>query len=422
MDKITASLVKGDDMKTMQENMPGETGKQVRYRVSGDRLIHFTALRSDPQVISSLIDQCFDIDNGVLTGTHTASILRNALDFNELLGKAEGKAGSTPNTLSSIRGELGAVEGTQDSALHFAATYSTKEEFARVMATLTRVAEGSESWDDFGIDYEFSYLFRLENANGETVLHRAAAMSNFAVVSYICEHAPDVACQLDSMSRSTLWHAACGGDDRIIYIIDTALKSSKWAPTVDYPDDNGLTPLHVACREGHAACVTALLDLGASPLCAAQSSGLTPIHYASLFGHSYCLSAMAEHLDPGARSGFMQAVWMEDGESLVEPIHLAASNGWHLCVRLLLRYGSPMKPLASVMCIVRDSPSQSAPIPIDQSISDSPGGTGVQVQVIRLSTPREVAAKRGWKLVVDILEDLETLTLGGSSTGTMRHL
>ncbi|KAH8773797.1 ankyrin repeat-containing domain protein, partial [Diaporthe sp. PMI_573] len=106
---------------------------------------------------------------------------------------------------------------------------------------------------------------------------------------------PDVACRLDSMNRSTLYHAACGGDDRIISVVAMALKSLTWAPTVDYPDDNGLTPLHVACREGYSGCVGALLDLGASPLCTTQSAGLTAIHYASLFGHYDCLKAMAEH-------------------------------------------------------------------------------------------------------------------------------
>lgn len=337
--------------------------------------------------------------------------MRNALDFREFLEEPEKKADYASDALCATRQLLGAVQGTQDTALHLIATYSTKKEFMGIMSDLTRAIQCSGEWDDFQIDHERSYLFRLPNGNGETILHRAAAMSNFGVVSYICEKDPDLACQLDSMNRSTLWHAACGGDDRIILVIGTALKVSEWAPAVDYPDDNGLTPLHVACREGYENCVTALLDLGASPLCAAQSSGLTPVHYASLFGHSDCLTAMAQH--PDARSAFTQVVEKADDVELIRPIHLAAANGWSQCVRLLTKYGSPVSPLASVMCIVRDSPSRSSsrssPILIDQTSSHPPGRTEVEVREIQLSTPKEVAAERGWDDVFEILEFEEGL-------------
>lgn len=411
--QIVAILAEGDGINVVQANESGDNDKRVRYGISEDRLVHFAAFRGHPSLISWVIGKCSDSTAGALTGTYIASILDNASLFRSLLENSEKTTHFTPDGLSSIREKLGAVKGTQDTALHFFATYSTKEEFKGIMNTLTRVAVGPEPWDDFHINYEWSYLFRIQNGNGETVLHRAAAMSNFGVVSFICENTPEVACELDLMNRSTLWHAACGGDHRIISVIGTTLKSLKWAPTVDYPDDNGLTPLHVACREGHTDCVKVLLDLGASPRCAAQSSGLTPIHYASLFGHLHCLEAMAQHTR--ACSDFSKAIWTADDVDLIRPIHLAAANGWHQCVRLLIRYGSPVKPLASIMCIARVSPSHSALIPIDHSSSDSTEETEVQVYHIQMSTPKEVAAKRGWYLTVGVLEEQEELLLGRST-------
>lgn len=68
-----------------------------------------------------------------------------------------------------------------------------------------------------------------------------------------------------------------------------------------------------------------------------------------------------------------------------------------------------MSPLASVMCIVRDSPSHSSPVLIDQTSSHSPRGTEVEVREIQLSTPKEVAAERGWDDVFEILEFEEGL-------------
>lgn len=395
----------------VQANESLGTDKGVQHGIVEDRLVHCLGFFGDPQATLRLIDQCFKSEVDALTGEHIASVLRNALDFRELLEKPEEKAGITEDALSNVRNKLGAVKSTRDTALHLVATYSTKEEFAAVMAAvmtaLTKIANDSEELDDLDINHEWSSLFRLQNENGETVLHRAAAMSNLGVVSYICQHAPDAACKLDSINRSTLWHAACGGDDRIISVIGTALESLEWAPTVDYPDDNGLTPLHVACREGHGECVNALLDLGASPRCAAQSSGFTPVHYASLFGNSDCLSAMAEH--PDARSGFIQVVEVADDVGLIPPLHLAAANGGLECARLLVRYGSPLQPLSSVMCIVRESPSDSASALIDISSSHSQRDNEVQLQDIPLSTPKQVAVIRGWEVVVEFLKSEESL-------------
>lgn len=275
-----------------------------------------------------------------------------------------------------------------------------EQQFNRIILNLFQSADDAD-WDDFNVKDEWRYLFRLQNGNGETVLHRAAAMSNFEVVSYICEHAPYAACYLDSMSRSTLFHAACGGDARVVSVIATTLKSLVCAPTIDYPDDNGLTPLHVACREGHLGCVKVLLDLGASLLCATQSAGLTPVHYVLLFDHCDCLMAIAKHRR--ARKDLDFSRGGAETEALIPPIHLAAANGCAQCVKILIYFGSPRTSLASTMCFTRQQSSNSLHGMTKDRGPDTMDETIVQVQEIQSSTPEEVANRKGWSEVVEYL-------------------
>lgn len=124
-----------------------------------------------------------------MTGQHITSIQDNPKTFRELLESSETKLHPTlADSYATFAAGVGwallrAVEGTRDTALHLIATYSTKEEFAGIMNALALATEAAKPWDNFCINYDLSQLFGLQNRNGETVLHRAAAMSNFGVVS-----------------------------------------------------------------------------------------------------------------------------------------------------------------------------------------------------------------------------------------------
>jgi len=98
----------------------------------------------------------------------------------------------------------------------------------------------------------------------------------------------------------------------------------------------GVTPLHLAAMNGHAACVDALLSMsvfsfgGVVPLGVTPSS-FTPLHLAAERGHVACVKLLAEDTfhDIDARTA---------GGST--PFHLAMRNGHAACVALLLKSGA----------------------------------------------------------------------------------
>jgi len=58
---------------------------------------------------------------------------------------------------------------------------------------------------------------------------------------------------------------------------------------VDAADDDGLSPLHVACIGGHADVARALLEGGAAPLRPSGPKGWTAAHWAAALAHVDCL-------------------------------------------------------------------------------------------------------------------------------------
>ena len=61
-------------------------------------------------------------------------------------------------------------------------------------------------------------------------------------------------------------------------------------------DRDGLTALHYAAHEAHAAAATALIQAG-SPLDARDAEGWAPLHDASFYGHAalVCLQISSQH-------------------------------------------------------------------------------------------------------------------------------
>ncbi|WIA17784.1 hypothetical protein OEZ85_009297 [Tetradesmus obliquus] len=64
-------------------------------------------------------------------------------------------------------------------------------------------------------------------------------------------------------------------------------------PTLlSWQNSKGVTPLMLACRAGHAACVAALLDHGADPLLLCKATRRSCLHYAAAAGHVSCVNVL----------------------------------------------------------------------------------------------------------------------------------
>ncbi|KAK7702068.1 hypothetical protein SLS64_009929 [Diaporthe eres] len=384
----------------------------------GLHLIHLASLTTDPQVISSLLEKGLDplavTDQG-LNAFQLASICGKSRVVSPIL-KLRPEAGEMlsittvpeepheayEKAVSKFRPHFGSEAQHQDTALHLAAVYCTAEEFDTILEEILKATQIPISrWTSSEIAQEREYLVCLRNSFGETVLQRAAAAANREVVRLICGSTPDASTRLDSMGRSALWYAAYGGDHEILELIAAACSRSTGAPILHLSDENGVTPLHVACWRGHGDGVKELLNLGATSLSRTRELDLTPLHYAALFGHDDCLSIMADGVWRGTRQlGDFNAVMdmraSKGSLELFAPIHLAAANGWLECVRVLAVNGASTSTKSSFYYRPSDGNTEDGLERPSQGL----------VEVVP-STPAEIASREGHEAVCRFLENFE---------------
>lgn len=97
------------------------------------------------------------------------------------------------------------------------------------------------------------------------------------VANLLLEHGAKV-----NTSGGGFWtplHYASDGEE-CIEMVATLIRQGA---EIDAPDNQGRTPLHMACRRGSATVTRALLEAGADPD-EADRDGRTPVHYAAAKG------------------------------------------------------------------------------------------------------------------------------------------
>uniref|UniRef100_A0A2S2Q1I3 Ankyrin repeat domain-containing protein 27 n=1 Tax=Sipha flava TaxID=143950 RepID=A0A2S2Q1I3_9HEMI len=98
------------------------------------------------------------------------------------------------------------------------------------------------------------------------------------------------------------------------------------AVCVNYKDEQGLTPLHIAAFYGYPLIIELLLEYG-SDINALDNFSRTPAHYAALRGQQNALLFLLHN----------NALMIGDNEGNT-PLHLCCSNGHDVCVKALLYF------------------------------------------------------------------------------------
>ena len=100
-------------------------------------------------------------------------------------------------------------------------------------------------------------------------------------------------------------------------------------------DENleGMTPLHLASREGHIRVIQALKGALDWKTCS-RKNGLTALHVAAQCGQQDCVSELLTMIPAGIRSE--RPLNDPKGDYGITPLHLACQNGHESVVRLLM--------------------------------------------------------------------------------------
>lgn len=367
-------------------------------------VIEYASLTKNPDVVRALLAKGLEPLKKTELGFNMlqlASIFGNSTVVRPILEHPRLIRGH--RDLSIFRQHLGSTDGTGDTALHMAAMYCSGDEFELLVMEMIRangLTLAARVSDQAEINLEREYLFSLRNSRGETVLHSAIATSNLEVVNHICKTTPGVSVRLDNIGRSSMWHAAYGGSLKILQCIETAYTISPWPPLRNLSDDDGLSPLHVACWRGHPECVHALLRLGASPRLVTRELGMTPVHYAALFGHDKCLQAISEYYSSGTSLELQDAINIRAsraGQELFAPIHLAAANGRLRCIRVLAHNGADINTRTPYYYVLRREATTENPTSLLERL--------VEVN----STAGEIAADEGYAHIAVFLKDFRML-------------
>lgn len=112
--------------------------------------------------------------------------------------------------------------------------------------------------------------------------HIAAQNNHYSLISFLCNRIRKPEKFLSTISRN----------DSIDFDIIPTMASSLRI-YLDAQDEDGQTPLHLACEHGHQACIKILVQYGADSFLA-NSLGQFPFHTAVQHGHSECVALLIE--------------------------------------------------------------------------------------------------------------------------------
>ena len=117
-----------------------------------------------------------------------------------------------------------------------------------------------------------------EDKDGNTPLKKAASRKQWGVVMYFVTGGYCTSNERGEGVR--MFRQACS--DGRLDVMNCLVQKLQVDPSI--PNDDGITPLHIASTKGHLSMVKYLVECKCSPLCK-EKDGNTPMNYAALGGH-----------------------------------------------------------------------------------------------------------------------------------------
>ncbi|KAF6829983.1 ankyrin repeat protein [Colletotrichum plurivorum] len=185
--------------------------------------------------------------------------------------------------------------------------------FANKSTPLIRASREAQEWAVWLL-LRHGALVDSHDANGLTALSYAVNSGQKSIAWLLCEEGASLGLR-DKIDGSTALHYAAERGD-----VSTAWYLLGKGVLVDAAGFDGIQPLHIAAKHGHAKLIDLFIDHGDDIINQQDKSGLTALHYAVRSKHLECVSLLLEKgADPNAVDGKKAtplhfAAWCEDEE------------------------------------------------------------------------------------------------------------
>jgi ankyrin repeat protein len=238
-----------------------------------------------------------------------------------LLEKADHK-GVTPFLLAAEHGQLGVMQ----LLARRGADASAKSTFGSTALHMTAWG-GQEQAAAFLLGQGAQSTHR--EGDGGTPLMLACGRGHLGVVRVLLQLLGKQELQVTDPEGQTALHVAascgsCGSEEIVSFLLGQGAQA-------DSKDENGATPLMMACGEGYMGVLKVLLEhVGPEAFQETDEDGRTALHYAALGGHGETMTFL---LELGAQANSKA----EDGKT---PFMMACEAGWVSVARVLQHMGA----------------------------------------------------------------------------------
>ncbi|KAF6845523.1 hypothetical protein CMUS01_00098 [Colletotrichum musicola] len=230
----------------------------------------------------------------------------------------EGDQGLTP-LMKAIRQEHRSVAGLLlDHGADANAIFTNKS------TPLIRASREAQEWAVWLL-LRHGALVDSHDANGLTAMSYAVKSGQKSITWLLCEEGASLGLRDKTNGRTALHYAAERGD------VSTAWYLLGKGVLVDAAGFDGIQPLHIAAKQGHAKLIDLFIDHSDYIVNQQDKSGLTALHYAVRSKHLECVSLLLmKGADPN----------IADGKKAMTSLHDAVFWQNLKCVSLLLEKGA----------------------------------------------------------------------------------